>query len=138
MLAAVGRYGFWNYYMNTGDLETIRRVYPAVKRYLSLWKTDDTGLTAFRKGGWTWGDWGDNRDIRLIFAGWHCLVLEGAADMAACAGPAGRCCGLPCAHGSGERGFPPLLGRECLPASRVSRLHGRPGSGSCRAVRYCG
>lgn len=28
MLAAVGRYGFWNYYMNTGDLETIRRVYP--------------------------------------------------------------------------------------------------------------
>lgn len=82
MLAAVGRYGFWNYYMNTGDLETIRRVYPAVKRYLSLWKTDDTGLTAFRKGGWTWGDWGDNRDIRLIFAGWHCLALEGAADMA--------------------------------------------------------
>lgn len=82
MLASVGRYGFWNYYMNTGDLETIRRVYPAVKRYLSLWKTDDTGLTAFRQGGWTWGDWGDNRDIRLIFAGWHYLALESAADMA--------------------------------------------------------
>lgn len=82
MLAAVGRYGFWNYYMNTGDLETIRRVYPAVKRYLSLWKTDDTGLTAFRKGGWTWGDWGDNRDIRLIFAGWHCPGPGGGADVA--------------------------------------------------------
>lgn len=82
MLAAVGRYGFRNYYMNTGDLETIRRVYPSVKRYLSLWGTDDTGLTAFRQGGWTWGDWGDNRDIRLIFAGWHYLALESAADMA--------------------------------------------------------
>lgn len=82
MLASIGKYGFWNYYMNTGDLDTIREVYPGVKRYLGLWKLDDTGLTAFRKGDWTWGDWGDNRDIRLIFAGWHYLALEAAADMA--------------------------------------------------------
>lgn len=82
MLASIGKYGFWNYYMNTGDLDTIKEVYPGVKKYLGLWKLDDTGLTAFRKGDWTWGDWGDNRDIRLIFAGWHYLALEAAADMA--------------------------------------------------------
>ena len=82
MLASIGRYGFWTYYMNTGDRETIAYVYPAVKRYLSLWTLDETGLTAFREGGWTWGDWGDNRDIRLIFAGWHYLALDGAAHMA--------------------------------------------------------
>ncbi len=82
MLASVGLYGFWNYYMNTGDRETIRAVYPAVRRYLSLWTTDETGFTEFRKGGWTWGDWGENRDVRLIFAGWHSQALEGAARMA--------------------------------------------------------
>lgn len=82
MLASVGRYGFWNYYMNTGDLETIRNAYPAVKRYLDVWVTDSTGLTVYRKGGWSWGDWGDNKDRALIQAGWHHLALEGAASMA--------------------------------------------------------
>ena len=82
MLASVGRYGFWNYYMNTGDLETIRNAYPAVKRYLDVWETDSTGLTVYRKGGWSWGDWGDNKDKTLIYAGWHYLALEGAANMA--------------------------------------------------------
>lgn len=82
MLASIGRYGFWNYYTNTGDRATIAEVYPAVKKYLSLWELDKTGLTQFREGGWPWGDWGENRDMRLIFAGWHYLALEGAANMA--------------------------------------------------------
>ena len=82
ILASIGRYGFWTYYMNTGDRETIAYVYPAVKKYLSLWSLDETGLTAFRNGGWAWGDWGNNRDMRLIFAGWHYMALEGAANMA--------------------------------------------------------
>ena len=82
MLASIGRYGFWNYYMNTGDIETIKYAYPAIKKYLSLWELDNTGLTVLRKGGWTWGDWGDNRDMRLIFAGWHYIALSAAADMA--------------------------------------------------------
>ena len=30
----------------------------------------------------TWGDWGDNKDLRLIFAGWHYLALKGALKMA--------------------------------------------------------
>lgn len=82
MLASIGLYGFWNYYMNTGDRETMEIVYPGVKRYLDLWTLDETGLTNFRAGGWTWGDWGDNRDIRLILAGWHYLALKGAGQMA--------------------------------------------------------
>ncbi len=82
MLASIGKFGFWNYYMNTGDVETIKHVYPAVKKYLALWSLDENGLTNFRKGGWTWGDWGYNKDVRLIFAGWHILALEAAANMA--------------------------------------------------------
>ena len=82
MLASIGLYGFWNYYMNTGDMETIRTSYPHVRDYLNVWKTDETGLTAERHGGWDWGDWGENRDIRLIYAGWHYMALDAAAKMA--------------------------------------------------------
>ena len=82
MLAAIGKYGFWNYYMNTGDKATIEMSYPHVKRYLALWKTDENGLTVLRHCGWLWGDWGDNKDMRLIIAGMHCLALEGAVNMA--------------------------------------------------------
>lgn len=31
MLAAIGKYGFWNYYQYTGDLHTIEYVYPKMK-----------------------------------------------------------------------------------------------------------
>ncbi len=82
MLAAVGKYGFWTYYMNTGDRATIERVYPAVRRYLAVYKLDDDGLTAFHNGGWNWGDWGSNKDMRLLQTLWYCLALEGAAGMA--------------------------------------------------------
>lgn len=82
MLASVGKYGIWNYYMNTGDIETLRGAYPAVKRYLALWECDETGLTVFRKGGWTWGDWGSHKDTRLIYAAMHYMALDGAALMA--------------------------------------------------------
>ena len=86
MLASVGLYGFWNYYMNTGDWKTIHDAYPAVKRYLGLWKLDETGLTAYRKGGWNWGDWGSDKDMRLLYAAWHYIALDAAARMAGLVG----------------------------------------------------
>ncbi|WDF54235.1 alpha-L-rhamnosidase-related protein [Mucilaginibacter sp. KACC 22063] len=82
MLTSIGDYGFWNYYMNTGDRQLIAKVYPSVKKYLALWKTDETGLTELRKGDWLWGDWGDDKDLRLILAGWHYLALDAASKMA--------------------------------------------------------
>ncbi|MDR2804135.1 MAG: glycoside hydrolase [Dysgonamonadaceae bacterium] len=82
MLASVGYYGFWNYYMNTGDIETLKYVYPGVKKYLDIWKLDNTGLTEYRTGGWAWGDWGYDIDQRLLLAGWHYLALKGVAEMA--------------------------------------------------------
>lgn len=82
MLASVGRYGFWEYYRHTGDRETIKQVYPAVGRYLSLWKLGRDGLVVPRKGGWTWGDWGKNKDMPLLFNAWYYLALDGQAKMA--------------------------------------------------------
>lgn len=82
MLSSVGPYGFWYYYMHTGDKETMEYVYPAVRKYLSVWTLDEDGLTVGRKGGWSWGDWGTNIDLRLLLAAWHYLALQAAADMA--------------------------------------------------------
>lgn len=86
MLASVGRYGFWNYYMNTADIATIKSVYPVVKKYLSLWALDADGLVVHRKGGWNWGDWGDNKDIVLIQSAWLYLAYESAVRMAGLCG----------------------------------------------------
>lgn len=82
MLSSISTYGFWYYYMHTGDLKTIEHAYPAVKRYLSVWNLDKDGLTEFRSGEWSWGDWGYHIDIRLILASWHYLALESAIKMA--------------------------------------------------------
>ncbi|XLS29630.1 alpha-L-rhamnosidase C-terminal domain-containing protein [Flavobacteriaceae bacterium M23B6Z8] len=82
MLASVGYYGFYNYYLNTGDLETIREVYEPVKAYLSLWKLREDGTLRLRKGDWTWADWGKNRDVRLILNTQYFLALKGQYLMA--------------------------------------------------------
>lgn len=83
MLAAVSTYGFWNYYMNTGDATAIKDLYPAVTRYLAVYHTDANGFTSGRPDAkWLWGDAGENRDLRLIFAAWHYMALHSAANMA--------------------------------------------------------
>ena len=85
-LTAISTYGFWYYYMNTGDKETMEYVYPAMRRYLTLWKLDADGLTEFRQGGWSWGDWGSDVDMRLMLAVWHYLALQSAANVAGLTG----------------------------------------------------
>jgi hypothetical protein len=86
MLASVGKYGFWNYYLYSGDRALIAHVYPTVKKYLSLWKIKDTGLIAHRGGGWDWLDWGTHADTSVIDNAWFCLALEAAREMAVCLG----------------------------------------------------
>ncbi|MDY0104069.1 MAG: alpha-L-rhamnosidase C-terminal domain-containing protein [Lentimicrobium sp.] len=82
MLASVGYYGFWTYYMGTGDKETIELVYPHVKKYIKLWKINNEGLVVPRKGGWEWGDWGENIDMELLYNAWYSLALRGFENMA--------------------------------------------------------
>ena len=82
MLASISYYGFWTYYMGTGDRATIEYVYPKVKKYIHVWKTDEQGLVIPRKGGWTWGDWGDNKDMTLLFNQWYIIALMGYQCMA--------------------------------------------------------
>ena len=85
-LTAISTYGFWYYYMHTGDKETMAYAYPAMRRYLALWTLDDDGLTCERQGGWPWGDWGTDVDMRLILAAWHYLALQSAVNVAGLTG----------------------------------------------------
>jgi len=82
MLASVGWYGFWTYYLYTGDQATIVAVYPAVKKYLSLWKLGEDGLAVHRAGDWDWADWGENADVAVLDSTWLYLALKGAIEMA--------------------------------------------------------
>lgn len=78
-LASVGYYGAWNYYMHTGDLATMREVYPAFRKYLLHWHMGKSGLVDMPKECWFWGDWGDNRDMTLLINAWYYLALKGMA-----------------------------------------------------------
>jgi hypothetical protein len=81
MLSSIGYFGFWNYYWNTGDIETIQQVYEGVGRYLGVWKLDRDGVLKHRSGGWYWGDWGTNADKPLLINEWYYLALEGYKRM---------------------------------------------------------
>jgi alpha-L-rhamnosidase len=82
MLTSVGYYGFWNYYLNTGDKRTIAELYSGVRKYLKIWKTNSDGSIQFRKGGWSWGDWGNEIDMELLTNGFYYLALKGALNIA--------------------------------------------------------
>lgn len=82
MLASVGWYGFWTYYWYSGDERTITDAYPAVHKYLNLWRLGDDGLVVHRAGGWDWTDWGENRDVLVIENAWVYLAMKGAIEMA--------------------------------------------------------
>ena len=82
MLTSISTYGFWYYYMHTGDRETMDYAYPAMKKYLALWTLDEDGMTQYRRGGWPWGDWGTDVDMRLLLAAWHYMALQSAVNVA--------------------------------------------------------
>ena len=86
MLASVGWYGFWNYFMNTNDSTTMREVYPAVRKYLSIWSMGTNGLVQHRAGGWDWADWGTNIDLNPMENAWYYLALKSAIPMATMSG----------------------------------------------------
>jgi len=82
VLASVGYYGLWTYYQYTGDKQTISDLYDGVQRYLNMWKPDGKGTMNFRKGDWTWGDWGEERDMLQLYNLWYFLAIKGMHNIA--------------------------------------------------------
>lgn len=82
ILATVGTCGLGTYSFFSGDYETAEDIYPAIKRYLSIWTFDDDGVIAVRNGDWSWGDWGENIDLRVLLNCWYALALDEGAFLA--------------------------------------------------------
>lgn len=80
--ASVGFYGLYNYYLHTGDKKSLAELYPGAKRYLDSWKFSNEGTIVFRRVGWTWGDWGDNRDLLVMFNSWYYIAMKGMQQSA--------------------------------------------------------
>lgn len=78
-LASVGYYGLWNYYINTGDIQTLEELYPAVERYLDVWEAAPDGTIMHRAGEWDWADWGYNVDVTGLQNIWYYLTLKSMA-----------------------------------------------------------
>lgn len=76
MLSSIGFYGFYNYFLNTNDKQTIKKVYPSIKKYLSLWRLKGDETIEIRQGDWLWGDWGENKDIPIIINTQYYLALK--------------------------------------------------------------
>ncbi|MDD3108510.1 MAG: alpha-L-rhamnosidase C-terminal domain-containing protein [Alistipes sp.] len=82
VMASLGYYGLWNYYWYTKDQETLEKIYPAVKRYIGLWKKGPKGTVLLRAGGWNWGDWGTDIDIVPLQNCWYYLMIKGMRNSA--------------------------------------------------------
>ena len=69
--------------INTQIFYTIlTKFYDGVKKYLDKWQINESGTVVLRKGEWTWGDWGEEKDMELIFNGVYYLALKGVYNMA--------------------------------------------------------
>ena len=80
------------YYMYTGDISPLKDVYGAFKKYLPLWKIGPDGLVQERQSVGTpianWGDWGENKDMHLLYNAWVSVLLGTAEKYASWMGDA--------------------------------------------------
>ncbi|EMI57270.1 alpha-L-rhamnosidase-related protein, partial [Rhodopirellula sallentina] len=77
----------WQYYFNTGDIDTLRYAYPHVREYLQLWSPGADGLQLRKKSSmdhWNWSDWGkkDTIDQQIVIDSLYFMALNSAVKMA--------------------------------------------------------
>ena len=94
-LIAHGEYGDWNYYLHTGDLETLKQIYPGTKKYLELYKMGANGLpehrlmTTHSVDVYEWYDWGTGKqDVNVLQVAEYYGALSALKKMAQAAGHA--------------------------------------------------
>lgn len=81
-LTTIGEYGLWNYYYYTADTTLLRQHLQPALNYLALWKYGPDGTIDIKKGDWNWGDWGENKDMKLLYNFWYYLAIKGLAASA--------------------------------------------------------
>lgn len=66
----------YNYYLYTGDSDTLRIFYPVAVNYLKVWNLNSDGLIEYRNGSWPWTDWGSDIDAVVIQNCWYYYALD--------------------------------------------------------------
>jgi hypothetical protein len=94
-LIARGEYGDWTYYLHTGDLETLKSIYPKTKKYLDLYNIGANGLpdhrlmTADAVDVNEWYDWGTGKqDVNVLQVAEYFGALSALKKMAQAVGHA--------------------------------------------------
>lgn len=77
-----GVYGFWTYYLYTGEKDLLEQVYQPSVDYLKMWVLGQDGLLAHRFGNWDWPDWGEKFDVPVMENAWYYMALTAAKNMA--------------------------------------------------------
>ena len=65
----------YHYWLHSGDVETMTAYYEAMITYLKLFEMEN-GLPAYRPGSWTWNDWGEKIDSKLLQVGFYYYALN--------------------------------------------------------------
>ena len=71
----------YHYWLHSGDRETAEAYCNAFLNYLRLVEMEN-GLPAYRDGSWTWDDWGDRIDTRLLQTGIYYYALNVTKSLA--------------------------------------------------------
>ena len=71
----------YHYWMHSGDVQTMTAYYEAMIRYLKLFEMEN-GLPAYRPGSWTWNDWGEKIDAKLLQVGFYYYALNLTSQLA--------------------------------------------------------
>ena len=74
--------GFWTYYLYTGDIDFLSRVYDASVDYIHLWTIGGNHLVNHRPGSWDWMDWGNFADVTAIENAWYYGALSTLKNIA--------------------------------------------------------
>lgn len=65
----------YHYWLHSGDVETMTAYYKTIANYLKLYEMEN-GLPKYRDGSWTWNDWGDKIDAKLLQVGFYYYALN--------------------------------------------------------------
>lgn len=71
----------YHYWMHSGDTQTMTAYYEAMVNYLKLFEMEN-GLPVYRPGSWTWNDWGEKIDAKLLQVGFYYYALNLTSQLA--------------------------------------------------------
>ena len=66
----------YDYYLQSGDSDTMKKVYLIFVNYLKVWNMLSNGMVEYRDGTFPWVDWGENADSILLENAWYAYAIK--------------------------------------------------------------